>query len=71
MTKSLLYKYLSCKFLMGIIKRKSLKAYWTTNPFVKSSIPGIITRNSFMAIEKFLHLEDNSGNFNGNSMYKV
>ena len=58
--------------LMGIVKKPTLKSYWSTRPHLSTSIFGkIISRDRFLTILNCLHFTDNSENPAGNKLFKL
>ena len=47
--------------LNGIVKKPAISQYWSTDPFLRSSIFNeVMSRNQFQSITEFLHFKDNS-----------
>jgi hypothetical protein len=57
---------------MGVAKKVCRRDYWTNNPFFSTSLTGIMARDTFDLIERFLHLADNKAERPPNAkMFKV
>ena len=52
--------FLALSILMGIVHKRSLKDYWTTDPLIATPIFGkVMSRNRFALILRSLHFCDN------------
>jgi len=57
-----MYTFLGLVILMGIIVKKSLKEYWSTNPIIHTPIfSAMFTRERFLQIKRCLHFSSNTG----------
>lgn len=57
-----LKKYLGLTLLMGLLKKKDVKMYWSTKFSCLSTpyFPSVMSRNLYQLISKFLHCHDNT-----------
>lgn len=54
-------KFLGIVMYMGIVKYPSISLYWSKDNFYKNTfIPGIMSRNRFQLLLKFIHFANNS-----------
>ena len=54
-------QFIALHVLTGIAKKPEISQYWSTDPFLRSSIFNeVMSRNQFQSITEFLHFKDNS-----------
>jgi hypothetical protein len=67
-----LWIFLGLYFLMGIIRKPSMKDYWSTSPLLTTPVfPTAMSRNRFEAILRSLHFADNSRGDAQNKLWKL
>ncbi|XP_067940343.1 piggyBac transposable element-derived protein 4-like [Watersipora subatra] len=58
--------------LMGIVKKRTLLSYWSTNPLISTPMfSKMISRKKSLMVLNSLHLTDNSENPAGNKLFKL
>ncbi|KAG8235677.1 hypothetical protein J437_LFUL015735 [Ladona fulva] len=69
------YVYLGLIMLMGIVRKPTIRSYFSRNPLLETEIfSRMMSQDRFESISKFLHLVDNSQivNYNGNKkLFKI
>ena len=65
-----IYGYLAAFLLMGKIRMTNQYDYWDTSKYLGSSVKNIISRNKFLFVSKYLHINDNSKS-DGSILYKI
>ena len=64
--------FLALAVLMGLIRKRALKDYWTTDPIMMTPIFGqVMPRNRFALILRSLHFCDNVQGFLGSATSKI
>ena len=64
--------FLALIILMGNVRKPTMKSYWTTDAMRATPLFGtIMSRNRFLAINKFLHFVDNSAVENDDRLRKI
>jgi Transposase IS4 len=60
-TKDELWTFFALELLMGIVKKPTIKDYWTTDELLHSPMfPKAMSRNRFEEILRILHFSDNN-----------
>ena len=60
LTIDVLWRFFGLHLLMGLVKKPTIKDYWTTNPLLKTPIFGqMLSRNVFENIMRGLHFANN------------
>lgn len=55
-----MYSFIAVLIIMGIVRKTSIKDYWSTNELISTPfIPKIFTRDRFLMIYRYLHFNDN------------
>jgi len=71
-TTAVLWRFFGLHLLMELIKKPTIKDYWTTNPFLKTPIFGqMMNRNTFESIFRGLHVANNLNPIPKNRFWKL